>query len=224
MTNFLDQVDAEENIEINLPSLGKIAFKPLSTKQLKEILQSVVDTSIGANSFLKVANSIVGNNVDPIDGPLNIRDRDIILYTLRRECISDEWKGKTLPVLTPDKGFLRDKEVKFRNYKLSLTTPTIHRESLFITQIQPQQGQNLENIVGDLFIKEITKYTVGLSFKELECDFTQLETEEQVKLIEKLPPGLVHKAAKTIEEAQKEWNEVLTVDGETISIDPEFFA
>jgi hypothetical protein len=225
MTDFLNDIE-EENIPIFIPSVGtEILYKPLSTKQLKEILQSVVDTSVGANSFLRVANKIVGNNIDPIDFPLNIRDRDVILYTLRRECIGSDWKDKSLPELKPteNKGILRNHFIKLRKFTLELNTPTLEREGQFQTSLQPN-NENLEAIVGELFIKEITKYATKIVYQEQECNLSLLSPKEQLALIEKLPSGLIHKAAKAVETIQREWNEILTVDGEVVSIDPEFFA
>lgn len=229
MPDFLSNVEEEENISIIFPSGVSYLYKPLSTPQLKEILQSVVDTTIGGNSFLKTANKILGNNIVLEEGQLGptftIRDRDVVLYNLRLECIGDDWKDKTLKSIDFQgaKGILSEEVVKFKDFAVTISTPTISRESKLQVHLQPS-AQDLEPIIGDLFLREIAKHVTTITYKDQTCEFPLLSGSEQLKLIEKLPANLIHKVAKSIEKAQKEWNSLLSVDGESINIDPEFFS
>lgn len=94
----IQNLNTSAGFDVFLPSLQKpVKFKLLSTKQLKRILETVVDSPVYNTQFTLVANSIfkencLDNSVD-VDS-LNIYDKVIFLLKTRIESVSKDYTAK----------------------------------------------------------------------------------------------------------------------------------
>lgn len=212
-----------DNIKITIPSKKEpIYSQPLTTPQLKQLIQSAVDTSVSGKSFYQAARGILRENLIDVDlKELTVKDRDAALYQYRRMNVDEEWKGKSLPDLdfTTFSGLIKQKELKVRGFTVILSTPSLDQDAKFSVD----KKESLEQLVGELYLAEVSKYIISITYNEETIQLTTLPASDVLKVIEKLPPFVIHKVTKEMEAAQKQWGSFLSIDDETIVIDPEFF-
>ena len=225
VSSFLSKLDDlnKEVIKVYLPSRKKtIEVKPLTLKQQKDLISSVLDGLKGSLDFSKTVNKVI---VDKIP----------ILVGLRKNSLGDEVKvdDETISltrVLDNVKNtqfkLEEDGTVKFKNLTVSLKIPTLKDESVLITKCdQDINNKNdvLKEEIGLLYIFEILKYIDRLTIGEQEVVLSEIRINERIRLVEKLPLTLYKGISKYIEKVNDYVNSLLTVDSSELVIDSTFF-
>ena len=236
VSSFLSKLDElnKEVIKVYLPSRKKtIEVRPLTLKQQKDLISSVLDGLKGSLDFSKTVNKVIVDNTGISD--LKIYDKIPILVGLRKSSLGDEVKvdDETISlarvvdnVKNTQFKLEEDGIVKFKNLTVSLKIPTLKDESVLITKCdQDINNKNdvLKEEIGLLYIFEILKYIDRLTIGEQEVVLSEIRINERIRLVEKLPLTLYKGISKYIEKVNDYVNRLLTVDSSELVIDSTFF-
>ena len=110
VSSFLSKLDElnKEVIKVYLPSRKKtIEVRPLTLKQQKDLISSVLDGLKGSLDFSKTVNKVIVDNTGISD--LKIYDKIPILVGLRKSSLGDEVKvdDETISLARVDTNFKR---------------------------------------------------------------------------------------------------------------------
>lgn len=237
------------------------SFKELEAKQQKNMLSSAMNSSVYNTSFVKnMYNVIVSNFLDKenknIINDFTIFDKFAIAVSLKDK-ISDETsitfdeknnivkKLSLKPIIQKFKTFNNPKseflEVDNENFKIKLeiSVPTILEELEYEEQINKKEKKvddikntdDIQKIISEAFIGETTKYIKMIYVNDNDLGFNNIDFIKKIKLVEKLPSGILQKILQIVSKWKQEVDSILTVETEVdgknytkiISIDGVFF-
>ena len=173
-----------------------------------------------------------------VDG-LSVIDKLSIAFSLRKQISSDlmvnfDEKNKIsekiniLSILEKFKNFnvnLKE-EVEIKNdkvlLKVKLSYPSIKKEldyDLFFGKSSKKTSdiktnEDVQKIISDAFLTEISKYIDILYINQNEININEAPFEQKIKIIEKLPSGLIQKILEKISSWKKNIDDILTVNFE----------
>ena len=248
---------ASEAFKVNIwiPSLGKyLTFKEIDAKQQKNILSAAIDNAVYNSDFVKVFYNILKENLlnedSSIVDNLTITDKSFIAITLRKQISSeisisfsedvsekvslDDIISKFGSYVPPNPESL---EIKNNGVSISavISIPSIKDELLYEEDFQKtykkvddiKTTKDVQSLVSEAFIGETSKYISKVSVNGAEFDFKDLTFVQRIKVVEKLPSGLIQKILGTISEWKKNVDSFLTVNSgeksKVISIDSVLF-
>lgn len=251
---ILDELVKQQQVNVNATNGQTYAFKALTTKQLKSLLQSMVDTSLNDISFNNNVLSIVNENFINttninISEQFNIIDR--ILFLLQTRC--DVISNKVYMLDDNDDSFEIDLQklvanltefVKNETYeKLSNTLfesngikivvgiPTIKIDveianALYrnVTADQLEETEALQTFIGDAFLGELTKWIVSIDINSTELNYRSLSYNEKIKILETLPATLVEKVIEFVEKTKSSIQNCITVSNKILPLNSTLFS
>jgi hypothetical protein len=237
------------------------SFKELEAKQQKNMLSSAMNSSVYNTSFVKnMYNVITSNFLDKenknIINDFTIFDKFAIAVSLKDK-ISDETsitfdeknnivkKLSLKPIIEKFKTFNTPKseflEVDNENFKIKLeiSVPTILEELEYEEQINKKEKKvddikntdDIQKIISEAFIGETTKYIKMIYVNDNDLGFNNIDFIKKIRLVEKLPSGILQKILQIVSKWKQEVDSILTVETEVdgknytkiISIDGVFF-
>lgn len=229
--------NATESFKIDswVPSKSKyISFKEIDAKQQKNLLSAAMDNSVYSSEFAKCFYDILKNNIlnedSSIIDELTIFDRSVIALSLRNQ-ISNTFNLKFNDEITEEVG-LNDILVKVKNYKTpetkslqlknitaTLSIPSLKNEISYEESFSKEKKINeikttkdLQSIVSEAFIGEITKYVNSIQIDDQSViSFDILTTNQKIRIVEKLPSGLIQKMLETISGWKNDFESYLKV-------------
>jgi hypothetical protein len=253
--NALNSASESFKIDVYIPSKQKtMSFKEIDAKQQKNLLSAAIDNSVYNSDFIKTFYNILKENVlledKSIIDELTLADRSFIAIALRSQ-VSDDLSVKFNDELS-EKISLASVISKFNNYKTpkseeievknnnvsiiaGISLPTIkieldYEENFYkdykkIDEIKT--NKDIQSIISDAFISETSKYISYISINESKFDFASMSFNQKLRLVEKLPSGLIQRILEKISTWKKDIDSILTVSSgnstKTISIDSMLF-
>jgi hypothetical protein len=224
----LAEINNSLRYSVFVPSLNEsLFFKQLSTKQFKQILETINSPLLDIN-FNSVFVNILKDNIQEKDkgiiDQLTIYDLYIIALYTRIICISENY---TIYISQEEKDIYNLTETSFNvNLKdvLESKNKTPIEQEIFSEGdisiycdipfqkvetetnnfIKAQFEENkkdisTENILGILFLNEITKCIRKVQLNDTEIIFNELTLEERKGIVEQLPITLINRVVKFIE-------------------------
>jgi hypothetical protein len=224
-------------------------FKEIDAKQQKNMLSTAMNSSIYNTNFVKNLYSILNSNfLDKKNSEdlnnFTVFDKFSIAVSLKDK-ISDETsitfdeknnivkKVSLKPIIekfktfeTPDNEFI---EVDNQNVKIKLeiSVPTIQNELQYEEQLHKKEkkvddikdSDEIQRIVSEAFIGETTKYIKTIYINDNNLNFENVDFLKKIKLVEKLPSGILQKILAIVSKWKAEIDSVLTLsiveDGKT---------
>lgn len=241
----LNQASESFTVDAWVPSLNQyVTFKQLDAKQQKELLGSVVDTSVFNTSFVKTFYGIIKNNiltadidadnftlVDKICIGLYLKSQisdDINVFFGEKNEISQKYPIKDIlekfkSYKTPESIFLEESNDKF-SLKIEMLYPTIKIEHEYDNQNKNQKKaedvkttEDIQKLVTDSFLDEVSKYINKILINENDTFFSQMTFNQKTKLVEKLPSHLLQKIIDQISNWKTGVDDILKVKYEDYS-------
>ena len=236
-------------------------FKELEAKQQKNMLSSAMNSSVYNTSFVKNMYNVINSNFldkenKNIVNDFTIFDKFAIAVSLKDK-ISDETsvtfdeknnivkKLSLKPIIEKFKTFNTPKseflEVDNENFKIKLeiSVPTILEELEYEEQINKKEKKvddikntdDIQKIISEAFIGETTKYIKMIYVNDNDLGFNNIDFIKKIRLVEKLPSGILQKILQIVSKWKQEVDSILTVETEVdgknytkiISIDGVFF-
>lgn len=237
------------------------SFKELEAKQQKNMLSSAMNSSVYNTSFVKNMYNVINSNFldkenKNIINDFTIFDKFAIAVSLKDK-ISDETsitfdeknnivkKLSLKPIIEKFKTFNTPKseflEVDNENFKIKLeiSVPTILEELEYEEQINKKEKKvddikntdDIQKIISEAFIGETTKYIKMIYVNDKDLGFNNIDFIKKIRLVEKLPSGILQKILQIVSKWKQEVDSILTVETEVdgknytkiISIDGVFF-
>lgn len=253
--NALSNASESFKIDVWIPSLHKfISFKEIDAKQQKNLLSAAIDNSIYNSDFVKTFYEIIKDNILVEDKSIVDRfttsDKSAIAITLRSQISDDltvkfsdeisekislkEIINKFVTYNSPDSETLTIKNADI-TISATISIPTIkdelEHEENFSKNYKGVEGiknnKDLQSIVSEAFISELTKFIEYIKINESHIDFNDLSFNQKVKIVEKLPSGIIQKILEKVSEWKKNIDSVLTVsvgeDTKVVAIDSLLF-
>lgn len=216
-------------------------FKEIDAKQQKKMLSSAMNSSVYNTNFIKTFYDILKENVlseggvESIDN-FTIFDKYAIAVALKNK-ISDETsvvfdekkeivkKIKLNTILNNFKEFNTPENAKlgFKTENLyvevEVSVPTIGNELKYEEEIHKKEkkiddiknSDDIQKIVSDAFIGETSKYIKNISVNDVNINFDSFDYNKKIKIVEKLPSGIIQRTIEVISNWKKQIDSVLTV-------------
>jgi hypothetical protein len=219
--NLIQQLETNTGYNVYIPSLEKeVKFKQLTTQQLKNLLTTIFDSPLYNTQFAQTFNTIIKENCLQPEiniNSLTIYDRLFILFKTRIECISPDYtfqvsnELKNVSLINVLNDF-QNKQINFKeeiftyeNCSIVCGLPTLDTENKLENEFRKNikeeiaSSVELQNIIGDTFISEITKFITSINLNNTSINLLEYNFKERIKVIEKLPVVLINKVIKYIE-------------------------
>jgi hypothetical protein len=243
--NYLKDLSESKSFKILIPSLQvEATFKQLNTEQLKLILGTITDTSSIVNRFQIILYNIVKENLieKNIDiDQLTTYDFYYIALQIRINCLSENYtvlfteneiEIYQLPILeyvANLREVLSQKQIKnilgetfIENDISVLCAPTtikneIEFVSFFDNNLKALANSDMQKVIGEIFIYEITKSIKQITLNHEVIDFYTLTFEQKIALVKQLPVTLTSKIIRYIENYKQTLYDLYLIQIETIN-------
>jgi hypothetical protein len=216
-------------------------FKEIDAKQQKNMLSSAMNSSIYNTNFVKNLYNILNSNFLDKENVKELNDFTVFdkfaIAISLKDKISEETsvtfdeknnivkKISLKPIIEKFKTFETPKdeilEVDNQNFriKLELTVPTIEKELQYEEQIHKKEkkvddikdNDEIQRIVSEAFIGETTKYIKNIYINDNNLNFENVDFLKKIKLVEKLPSGILQKILSVVSKWKSEIDSVLTI-------------
>jgi hypothetical protein len=242
--NALNTVSEQFKIDVLIPSLNKtLTFKEIDAKQQKSLLSAAMDNSIYNNEFVKIFYQILKDNLlnedTAIIDTLNVVDKNLIGISLRSQIsneltvnFTEDFSGKIdlSNVISKFLGYItpKNEQLELKNDSVTLVLdiklPTIldevsyeqnfHKNYKDVSDLKT--NDDVKKLVSDAFIAEISKYVSSIEINSKNISFSTLSFLEKIKIIEKIPSGLIQKVLQKISDWKKDIDSILTVSSKDV--------
>lgn len=220
---------------------GIVACKQLTTKQLKELVKTVIDSPVTQSAFNSTCSVIFKESlIHPPKQPLNVLDRLLFLLQLRINSISPtvgEFNVKQVAATLLQKikencSALVPASASEDKIKITFGIPLIDVELQLNEEVYKNYNPNLDTsdpeelrvLLGETFVHEIAKSLQTISVEEKTLDLVSVSFEDRLIAVETLPASLIQKVVEYIEHYKQIINDGLTVDGNILTIDASLFS
>lgn len=248
--DLLASVLTKQTFPLTLSNGTTDQFRPLTTAQLKNVIKTVVDSSLTqlqfSSAILQVMKeSYAGTNVDFVES-LNIVDKLLFIVETRIQSISstitiqDEDGKRTIDlnaiklalqkVIEEQKELMVDHELAIQDITLTVGIPTLKVERQIDEEIYKNTETDLEDpdqvrkLLGEAFIIELTKAVKIITIGNKTLDLSLLSFKERQKTIEALPALVIQQVINYVEKYKQAVNKCLEVDGYNLPIDGSLFS
>jgi disulfide oxidoreductase YuzD len=237
--NALNNASNLFKIDVFIPSKGStLIFKEIDAKQQKNLLNAAMDGAVYNTKFVKTFYDILKENLleenkDIID-TLTVNDKAFIAIYLRSQISNDinvafneDFSSKIdlKTVLDKFSSYKSpqnvDLEIKNENVSVSVNVglPNLKTEleydenfSKFYKDLEKTKDKNeLQEVISEAFISETTKYINSVTINSNKFDFIGLTYAQKVRIVEKLPSGIIQKILEAVSNWKKDLDSVLTV-------------
>lgn len=238
---LLETISETFVVDIWIPSIKNyLKFKEIDAKQQKNILNASMKSSVYNTEFIKEFYKILNENlVDKTQieflNNLSIFDKAFIILALKSK-ISDSYE-----VMFDEKNDIKkdimisdicaksnnyehpEKEsISLNNILVDIQLPTIQNEFEYELELHKsdkklediKDREDIQNIVTDAFIGETSKYIKNISINELDLNFNSFSFMEKIKIVERLPSGLIQKILEKVSVWKKNLDTFLTIENE----------
>jgi hypothetical protein len=241
---YLKDLSLSKTFKLIVPSTqNEITIRQLTTEQLKQILETITDTSSLVNDFNKIFFSIVKENITE-DSSININnftiyDLHYIALQMRINSLSENYmvyftdeEIETYELPIREYGINLKEVLKLKTISLppekTITDneinvvcgpTTIQNELDFIeffnTKIKTLTNKDMQKIIGEIFLYEIAKGIKSVNINQTLIDFSSISFIERIKIIKELPTIITSQIIKYIETYKQALYDMYLVQIET---------
>lgn len=224
-----------------------VSCKPLTTAQLRSLIETVVDSPLTQASFNTTATKVFKQSLVKEPGsPLNVVDRLLFLLESRCQSLSPQTTmsndGEAFEVNFQDisnklKQSLKDNASLFLptsftegkltvNVSVALLDADLQLNEEIYKDLNPNvdDAEELRGILGSAFINEIAKSILSIEIEDNVLDLASVTFESRLQAVGALPASLIQKVIEYIESYKKIVDEHLTVNGNVIILDGSLFS
>lgn len=240
--NFNDILQEINNSKVTFDAYApstetNVQFSPLTLAQQKNIIETSVDSSIGAlffnNTFYKILKQNIKddiskyNTVDRVNFALQLRSQLSDTYT------KNESKFSLKDLLAKNKtitGKISSTEITSDNFTFVVQVPNLTLDDKVNTILlnkyrnENLNGGKLKTLISDLFVYEILKFIVKVKINGKELELHQ-DLNASANLLEKIDSIHLVKVTNYINDVRDVEKNLATFAGSGISVDivPDFF-
>jgi hypothetical protein len=238
--NSLKEVSNSFNLSIYIPSLKKyVDFKELNTKQQKELLETVTDTSIYKTKFTQTFLNIIKENL--ISNDINLEQltvydklyiglflRSKISNTLNIVFNENPVYSETVevkPIIDNSTKYIHPENESVNVIKDGVTinveikVPTIVLESKYESELSKtykkiddvKSVNDMGSLLSDAFVGEVSKYINKISFNDKNIELEGLTVSQRIRLTELLTADLTQKVLQKISDWKTDIDNFVTV-------------
>jgi len=235
-----------ETFDITLTDGNSYKFRQLTTKQLKELVKTVVDSPLTQSVFNTTLSKIMKDSLIG-EGSFNVIDRLIFAIETRIQSLSPsvtvtqnektttidlvEIKNKLNKSIIDNSSLLEDKTFETAQIKLTVGVPSVKTETQLNEEfyknvdINIQTQEELRKIVGEAFINEIAKAIKIIEIADKTMDLSSVNFKTRLKTVESLPASSIQKVIEYIEQHKKAIEDCLVVSEDvSVPIDGSLFS
>lgn len=240
--NFNDILQEINNSKVTFDAYApstetNVQFSPLTLAQQKNIIETSVDSSIGAlffnNTFYKILKQNIKddiskyNTVDRVNFALQLRSQLSDTYT------KNESKFSLKDLLAKNKtitGKISSTEITSDNFTFVVQVPNLTLDDKVNTILlnkyrnENLNGGKLKTLISDLFVYEILKFIVKVKINGKELELHQ-DLNASANLLEKIDSIHLVKVTNYINDVRDVEKNLATFAGSGVSVDivPDFF-
>lgn len=241
--NFLKELRTSTCFNITVPSTQKeINFKQLNTEQLKQLLETIADTTAFNSKFNTAFYNILKENL--LTPNINIEDFTIydiqyIALQIRVNSLSENYTihfteeeitSYQLPALKYEINLknvvnnkilnnIEDDTISENNICVICKMPTVKDENEFIKHFSNNLNifldKDLQSVVGEIFIYEIVKCIKDITINDIKTEYCTLTFKNKIEIVKQLPTTLTGKIISYIEKYKQALYNLYLVDIET---------
>ena len=86
----------------------------------------------------------------------------------------------------------------------------IHKKEKRVDDIK--NTEDIQKILSEAFVGETSKYIQSIEINNVDVNFDSYDFSKKIKIVEKLPSGLIQKILETVSIWKKQFDEILTVE------------
>jgi hypothetical protein len=135
-------------------------------------------------------------------------------------------KVDIIPIIEKFKSFQtpESENIELKNeenhIKLKISIPTIGKELDYEEEIHKKEKrvddikntEDIQKILSEAFVGETSKYIQSIEINNVDVNFDSYDFSKKIKIVEKLPSGLIQKILETVSIWKKQFDEILTVE------------
>lgn len=236
VSSFISKLDKlnDKSLEVFVPSKNKkVKTKPLTLKQQKDLISSVLDGVRGSLNFGQALNNIIIDNSGLAD--LKVFDKIPFAVAMRIEALGDKYAVEdveaSLQVVLDNTQTIKlqledEKIINYKNLTITLTVPTLQEENALLAKsesdLRKEDGAFREE-VAMLYLIEIVKYIQKLEIGGESVNMSEIKIPERINLVEKLPLAVYTDISDYIETVNRYVKSLLTIGDSIVSVDALFF-
>ena len=236
VSSFISKLDKlnDKSLEVFVPSKNKkVKTKPLTLKQQKDLISSVLDGVRGSLNFGQALNNIIIDNSGLAD--LKVFDKIPFAVAMRIEALGDKYAVEdveaSLQVVLDNTQTIKlqledEKIINYKNLTITLTVPTLQEENALLAKsesdLRKEDGAFREE-VAMLYLIEIVKYIQKLEIDGESVNMSEIKIPERINLVEKLPLAVYTDISDYIETVNRYVKSLLTIGDSIVSVDALFF-
>lgn len=246
LVSMMDRVNGLAVYPVYVPSLKRdVMFKEMNAAQERSIVKTIIDNPAYNIGFLTILCQIIKENcmdssVD-IDS-LTLIDKTAISLVMRQKSIGDEFEyifkktdkkklikiSEFIPKINAITLF-DDRVITGSNCSVVCGYPTCGDECKLDEVVKQISDSDLDasSKVGQLFINEIVKYVKKITIIDagstVEVSMSDLDYVDRTRLVERLNTNVLRQIMMYMEDINKQFNEVLTVELNLEEVDEKQF-
>jgi hypothetical protein len=248
---YLKDLNASKSFEVIIPSSQKpVKFKQLNTQQLKQILETITDTTVFNNNFNYIFLNILKQNILTADieiKDLNIYDIYYLALQIRSNSLSETYTSYfseeeveaynltdtkyeiNLKKLLNSKTIrnVLNEEIIEDNINVICQTPTVQNENdymdFFNNLVKTSIIKDVQKIIGEIFIYEIVKSIKSVNINGTSINFNDVPFESRIKIVNQFSTTLTTKIITFIEKYKAALYDLYLVEIETEIEGSKFF-
>jgi|TARA_R110001583_G_scaffold42377_2_gene134621 hypothetical protein len=236
VSSFISKLDKlnDKSLEVFVPSKNKkVKVKPLTLKQQKDLISSVLDGVKGSLNFSQTLNNIIIDNSGLAD--LKVVDKIPFAVAMRIEALGDKYAIEdveaSLQVILDNVQAVKleleyNQVINYKDLAITLTVPTLQEENALLAKSESdltKEDGTLREEVAMLYLIEIVKYIQKLEIGGQSVNMSEIKIPERINLVEKLPLAVYTDISNYIETVNGYIKSLLTVGDGTVSVDALFF-
>ena len=249
--DLLKSIVSNQTFPVKLTDGKVYDFKILTTAQYKELIKTVADSTLTKSLFPSIITKIMEENkpqtLSKAVSQLTTFDRLIFILESRINSISpniklasneEEFdvdlnviKEKIFTVIEQNKQILAgETTIVESDWEICLSVPSLEVDNKINTEIYDQlvidkdDSKQLQSVLGDSFITEISKYIRSVKIKEATANLNEFDSKARTELVEALPASLIQKVIDFAEKVKDLSEECLTINNTLITIDSSLFS
>lgn len=247
--DFLKTLEALANEQNRSFFLSKrsVSFKPLTTLQLRKLIETVVNNPLDQTTFNVAATNILKESCkEELDFELNVFDRLLFLLQARIDSISNTVKIQNEETvnevniqqvldnlkasLQENEYLLKEQTVNEGNINITFGPVLLKDEILLHEQVyskakfKTEDIEGLRQLVGEVFVHEITKVIRKVEAGNASIEFSKLSFPDRISITENLSANIIQKVIEYVEQTKQTLEKALTYNDHVLAVDGTLFA
>ncbi len=225
-------------------------FRPLTTAQLKNLIKTVVDSSLTQLEFssatLQTIKECYAGATPNIIDELNIIDKILFLIETRIHSISptitveessetveiklEDVKKNLLETVANNKDLFLDKDISGDEISLTIGIPSLQTEHQVDQEIyktakfDSEDPEQVRKLLGEAFVIELAKSVKQIKIGDKNLDLSSLSFVERQKMVENLPALIIQQVIEYVEKYKSTINKCLVYNEHNLTIDGSLFS